>query len=212
MVSGLFNAHRLLSNAIRSKAGPSNKAGPDLITAIAKDKPSIDWLKVQLTTPQQHNPVSMMPSFFSRLTDDQMNDMVEFLKQPCDAKADSCSGRRRPKRKRPKMKRVPGLHPAVPKVFSLQVLLVIKSMVLFYFISRASCAMALKAIPSPRVLPRLKACRRLTPLTVLFLMLTRNYSRSISTSLSSMVSLIPKARPICRISVILIRPDTGTNG
>jgi len=58
---------------------PSNKPGPDLIMAIKKDKPNKDWLKVQLTAPQQHNPLSIMPSFASRLTDDQMNAMIDFL-------------------------------------------------------------------------------------------------------------------------------------
>jgi mono/diheme cytochrome c family protein len=50
-----------------------------LILAIKKDKPTKDWLKVQLTTPQAHNPLSIMPSFASRLNDDQMNAMIVFL-------------------------------------------------------------------------------------------------------------------------------------
>ncbi len=58
---------------------PSNKLGPDLIMSIAKDKPSNDWLKTQLMTPQAHNPTSVMPSFASRLNDAQMSDMVNFL-------------------------------------------------------------------------------------------------------------------------------------
>jgi ubiquinol-cytochrome c reductase cytochrome b subunit len=58
---------------------PSNKTGPDLIMAIKKDMPTKDWLKVQLTTPQAHNPLSIMPSFASRLNDDQMNAMIVFL-------------------------------------------------------------------------------------------------------------------------------------
>ena len=57
----------------------STKAGPDLIMAIKKDKPTADWLKTQLTNPQAHNPLSIMPSFASRLTDDQMNAVVVFL-------------------------------------------------------------------------------------------------------------------------------------
>ncbi len=58
---------------------PSNKAGPDLIMAIKKDKPTKDWLKTQLMTPQAHNPLSIMPSFASRLTEDQMNAVIVFL-------------------------------------------------------------------------------------------------------------------------------------
>jgi len=58
---------------------PSNKLGPDLIMAISKDKPTKDWLKTQLMTPQAHNPSSVMPSFASRLNDAQMSDMVNFL-------------------------------------------------------------------------------------------------------------------------------------
>ncbi len=58
---------------------PSNKTGPDLILAIKKDKPTKDWLRVQLTVPQAHNPLSIMPSFANRLYDDQLNDMVDFL-------------------------------------------------------------------------------------------------------------------------------------
>jgi len=57
----------------------STKAGPDLIMAIKKDMPNKDWLKIQLATPQAHNPLSIMPSFASRLTDDQMNAMIDFL-------------------------------------------------------------------------------------------------------------------------------------
>ncbi len=57
----------------------STKAGPDLIMAIQKDKPTADWLKTQLTNPQAHNPLSIMPSFSSRLTDDQMNAVIAFL-------------------------------------------------------------------------------------------------------------------------------------
>ncbi|MBF0504383.1 MAG: cytochrome b N-terminal domain-containing protein [Candidatus Omnitrophica bacterium] len=58
---------------------PSNKSGPDLIMAIAKDKPAQDWLKVQLTAPQQHNPMSIMPSYANRLKDDQIDAMTLFL-------------------------------------------------------------------------------------------------------------------------------------
>jgi ubiquinol-cytochrome c reductase cytochrome b subunit len=57
----------------------SNKAGPDLIMAIKKDKPAADWLRTQLMTPQAHNPLSIMPSFASRLTDTQMNAVIVFL-------------------------------------------------------------------------------------------------------------------------------------
>jgi len=57
----------------------SNKLGPDLILAIKKDKPAKDWLKVQLTTPQAHNPTSVMPSFASKLNDQQMDAVIEFL-------------------------------------------------------------------------------------------------------------------------------------
>jgi len=57
----------------------SNKPGPDLILAIQKDKPTKDWLKAQLLTPQQHNPMSIMPSFASRLNDQQLNAVVDFL-------------------------------------------------------------------------------------------------------------------------------------
>jgi ubiquinol-cytochrome c reductase cytochrome b subunit len=58
---------------------PSNKPGPDLIMAIKKDMPTKDWLKTQLMTPQAHNPLSIMPSFATRLNDDQMNAMIVFL-------------------------------------------------------------------------------------------------------------------------------------
>ncbi|MDE2028907.1 MAG: c-type cytochrome, partial [Candidatus Omnitrophica bacterium] len=58
---------------------PSNKVGPDLIMAVKKDKPSKDWLKVQLMTPQAHNPMSIMPSFATRLNDQQTTAVVEFL-------------------------------------------------------------------------------------------------------------------------------------
>jgi ubiquinol-cytochrome c reductase cytochrome b subunit len=58
---------------------PSGKVGPDLIVAISKDKPTKDWLKTQLMTPQAHNPMSIMPSFSSRLNDAQMSDLVDFL-------------------------------------------------------------------------------------------------------------------------------------
>jgi len=61
------------------KGTPSNKPGPDLIMAIKKDMPAKDWLKVQLTNPQAHNPLSIMPSFASRLNDQQMDAMVDFL-------------------------------------------------------------------------------------------------------------------------------------
>ncbi len=61
------------------QGSPSNKQGPDLVLAIKKDMPTKDWLRVQLTLPQAHNPLSIMPSFANRLYDDQMNDMVDFL-------------------------------------------------------------------------------------------------------------------------------------
>ncbi len=57
----------------------SGKPGPDLILAIQKDKPSKDWLKTQLVTPQAHNPTSIMPSFGSKLNDKQMDAMIAFL-------------------------------------------------------------------------------------------------------------------------------------
>jgi ubiquinol-cytochrome c reductase cytochrome b subunit len=57
----------------------SNKQGPDLIMTIKKDKPTKEWLKVQLMTPQEHNPMSIMPSYAGRLNDDQMNAMIDFL-------------------------------------------------------------------------------------------------------------------------------------
>ena len=66
---------------------PSNKPGPDLILAIKKDMPSKDWLKTQLVSPQAHNPMSIMPSFASRLNDDQMNAMIVFLKSLSTRKA-----------------------------------------------------------------------------------------------------------------------------
>jgi len=55
--------------------------------AIQKDKPSKDWLKTQLVNPQAHNPTSIMPSFASRLNDDQMNAMIEFLNSLSTRKA-----------------------------------------------------------------------------------------------------------------------------
>jgi len=66
---------------------PSNKTGPDLIMAIKKDMPTKDWLKTQLMTPQAHNPLSVMPSYASRLTEDQMNAMVDFLSSLSTRKA-----------------------------------------------------------------------------------------------------------------------------
>jgi len=66
---------------------PSNKPGPDLILAIKKDLPSQDWLKTQLVNPQAHNPLSIMPSFASRLNDSEMNAMVVFLKSLSTRKA-----------------------------------------------------------------------------------------------------------------------------
>jgi len=58
---------------------PSNKPGPDLILAIKKDMPDKDWLKTQLINPQAHNPLSIMPSFASRLNDTEMNAVTAFL-------------------------------------------------------------------------------------------------------------------------------------
>ena len=58
----------------------SNKPGPDLILAIKKDNPTKDWLRVQLTTPQAHNPLSIMPSFASRLNDQQMDAVIDYLR------------------------------------------------------------------------------------------------------------------------------------
>jgi len=66
---------------------PSNKPGPDLIMAIKKDMPSKDWLKTQLTNPQAHNPVSIMPSFASRLNDTEMNAVITFLSSLSTRKA-----------------------------------------------------------------------------------------------------------------------------
>ena len=65
----------------------SNKPGPDLILAIKKDMPSKDWLKTQLIAPQAHNPLSIMPSFASRLNDTEMNAMIVFLKSLSTRKA-----------------------------------------------------------------------------------------------------------------------------
>jgi ubiquinol-cytochrome c reductase cytochrome b subunit len=65
----------------------SNKQGPDLILAIKKDKPTKDWLKVQLMTPQEHNPLSIMPSYATRLNDAQMNAMINFLSSLSTRKA-----------------------------------------------------------------------------------------------------------------------------
>jgi mono/diheme cytochrome c family protein len=57
----------------------SNKAGPDLIQGIKRDMPTKDWLKVQVTNPQAHNPTTIMPSFASRLNGQQLNAVVDFL-------------------------------------------------------------------------------------------------------------------------------------
>jgi len=74
----LFNAQGCVQcHTIQGR--PSNKPGPDLILAIKKDKPSKDWLKTQLMTPQAHNPLSIMPSFASRLSEGELNAMVVFL-------------------------------------------------------------------------------------------------------------------------------------
>jgi ubiquinol-cytochrome c reductase cytochrome b subunit len=74
----LYNSQGCIQcHTIQGRTG--NKTGPDLIMAIKKDKPSKDWLKVQLTAPREHNPLSVMPSFEGRLNNDQMNAMIEFL-------------------------------------------------------------------------------------------------------------------------------------
>ena len=74
----LFNAQGCVQcHTIQGRL--SNKTGPDLILAIKKDMPTKDWLKTQLVTPQAHNPLSIMPSFASRLNDEQMNAMIVFL-------------------------------------------------------------------------------------------------------------------------------------
>jgi len=57
----------------------SNKAGPDLIMAIQKDKPTNEWLHDQLMNPQSHNALSIMPSFASRMNDQQMGAVIDFL-------------------------------------------------------------------------------------------------------------------------------------
>ncbi len=61
------------------QGSPNNKPGPDLIMAVTKRRPSKEWLKTQLVTPQFHNPLTIMPSFSNRLNDTQMNAVVEFL-------------------------------------------------------------------------------------------------------------------------------------
>ncbi len=82
----LFNAQGCVQcHTIQGRA--SNKPGPDLILAIKKDMPTKDWLKTQLVNPQAHNPLSIMPSFASRLNEDQMNAMVGFLSSLSTRKA-----------------------------------------------------------------------------------------------------------------------------
>jgi len=58
----------------------SNKAGPDLIMATTTRKPTAEWLKTQLTAPQQHNPISIMPSYATRLNEAQITDLINYLK------------------------------------------------------------------------------------------------------------------------------------
>lgn len=58
----------------------TNKAGPDLIMATKDRKPTKEWLKAQLITPQAHNPLSIMPSYAGRLQDKQIDSVVDFLK------------------------------------------------------------------------------------------------------------------------------------
>ena len=74
----LFNAKGCLQ-CHTVQGYPSNKPGPDLILAIKKDMPNKDWLKTQLTNPQAHNALSIMPSFASRLNDNEINAMIIFL-------------------------------------------------------------------------------------------------------------------------------------
>ena len=57
----------------------SFKAGPDLVLAMIKDKPSKDWLKTQLIAPSQHNPLTIMPSYATRMKDAEINAVVDFL-------------------------------------------------------------------------------------------------------------------------------------
>jgi mono/diheme cytochrome c family protein len=75
----MYNALGCVQCHTVTGASTSTKLGPDLIFAIKRDKPSADWLKAQLTTPQAHNPTSVMPSFAAKLNDEQMNAMIEFL-------------------------------------------------------------------------------------------------------------------------------------
>ncbi len=74
------------------QGSPSNKPGPDLIMAMKKDMPNNDWLKVQLTNPQAHNPTSIMPSFASRLNDQQMNAVIDYLSSLKTMKVSAGSG------------------------------------------------------------------------------------------------------------------------
>jgi mono/diheme cytochrome c family protein len=53
--------------------------GPDLLQAMSVRKPSREWLKVQINSPQQHFSNSSMPSF-SYLHKDQMEVLIDYLK------------------------------------------------------------------------------------------------------------------------------------
>lgn len=60
---------------------PSGKQGPDLIMALSQ-RPNLsrDWLKVQLVTPQKHNPNTIMPTY-SNLNNQKLTALIDYLQQ-----------------------------------------------------------------------------------------------------------------------------------
>ena len=69
---------------IRGRA--SRKQGPDLMMAMQKNKHDKEWLHTQLVSPQDHNPISIMPSYANRMKEDQLGAMVAFLSALIDRK------------------------------------------------------------------------------------------------------------------------------
>jgi cbb3-type cytochrome oxidase cytochrome c subunit len=53
--------------------------GPDLSKVAAESKHSRDWLAEHIKDPQQHKKESRMPKFGGRLSDDDLNAVVDYL-------------------------------------------------------------------------------------------------------------------------------------
>jgi ubiquinol-cytochrome c reductase cytochrome b subunit len=58
---------------------PSGRQGPDLIMALSqRQNLSADWLRVQLVSPQKHNPHTIMPPY-GNLNSQKLNALIEYL-------------------------------------------------------------------------------------------------------------------------------------